>query len=122
MHVRPTRLAIGAGTLAASALFGLCGAIPAALADQDPAANPPNCSAGDLEQVRAGVSAATSVYLFTHPDVNAFFSSLKGLTREQASPQVKAYLAANPQTHDELTAIRQPLTDLKNRCAAAPGA
>lgn len=122
MNVRPTRLAIGAGTLAASALFGLFGAIPTALANQDPAADPPNCTAGDLEQVRAGVSAATSVYLFTHPDVNAFFSSLKGLTREQASPKVKAYLAANPQTRDELTAIRQPLTDLKNRCGAVPGA
>lgn len=122
MHVRSTRLAIGAGALAASALFGLFGAIPTALANEDPAANPPNCTAGDLEQVRAGVSAATSVYLFTHPDVNDFFSSLKGLTREQTVAKVKVYMAQNPQTHDELTAIRQPLLDLKDRCGRAPGA
>lgn len=122
MHVRQTRLAIGAGTLAASALFGLFGATPAALANEDPAANPPNCTAGDLEQVRAGVSAATSAYLFSHPDVNGFYSSLKGLTREQASVKAKAYLAQNPQTRDELAGIRQPMTDLKNRCGQVPGA
>ena len=39
------------------------GASPAALAD------PPNCTAADLAGVAAGVSAATSAYLFTHPEV-----------------------------------------------------
>ena len=116
MHVRPTRLTIGAGTLAASALFGLFGAIPTAFANQDPAADPPNCTTADLEGVRAGVSAATSAYLFTHPDVNNFFTSLEGLTREQTVAKVKAYMSQNPQTHDDLVGIRQPLQDLKSRC------
>jgi hemophore-related protein len=58
--------AIGAG----AALFAL-----AAPALADP---PPNCTAGDRAQVAAGVSAGMSAYLFTHPDINTFFTGLKG--------------------------------------------
>ena len=108
--------ALGAGTIAGAMLFG---AIPSALAD-DPALNPPNCSAADLAGVAAGVSASTSAYLFTHPDVNWFFTSLEGLPRDQVRSQVADYLNKNPQTKSDLTGIRQPLVDLKNRCGAGP--
>lgn len=106
----------GAGAVAGAMLFG---AIPSALAD-DPANNPPNCTAADLAGVASGVSASTSAYLFTHPDVNNFFTSLEGLPREEVKTKVHDYLEANPQTRDELTGVRQPLVDLKNRCGAAP--
>ncbi|BBX89767.1 hemophore-related protein [Mycolicibacterium peregrinum] len=106
----------GAGAVAGAMLFG---AIPSALAD-DPANNPPNCSAADLAGVASGVSASTSAYLFTHPDVNNFFTSLEGLPREEVKTKVHDYLEANPQTKAELTGIRQPLVDLKNRCGEAP--
>ncbi|MUL67438.1 hypothetical protein BOO86_23390 [Mycobacterium sp. CBMA 234] len=99
---------IGAGTIAGSLLFG---AIPSALADA-----PPNCTAADLAGVRAGVDASTSAYLFTHPDVNDFFTSLRGQTKDQAHAKVKAYLDANPQTKAELQGIRQPLKDIRDRC------
>jgi hemophore-related protein len=105
--------AVGAGTLGGAMLFG---AIPSAVAQ--PA--PPNCTAADLAGVAAGVSAATSAYLFTHPDVNWFFTSLEGKPREEIRPQVQTYLDQNPQVKAELTGIRQPLVDLKNRCGAAP--
>jgi hypothetical protein len=72
---------VGAGMVAGALLVGLA---PSAVAA------PPNCTAADLAGVSAGVSAATSAYLFTHPDVNAFFTGLDG--------------------------IRQPLVDLKVRC------
>jgi len=91
-------------------------AAPLAHANEDPAANPPNCSAADMEGVRAGVEAATSAYLFTHPDVNAFFNGLSGLPRIQLGPKLKDYFATHPQTQPELTGIRQPLVDIKNRC------
>jgi hemophore-related protein len=118
---RTTRL-LASGTIIAGGLLGaaLFGGIPSALADQDPGANPPNCTAADLEGVKAGVSAATSAYLFTHPDVNNFVSSLHGLSRAQVSTKMKAYMAANPQVKDDMTGIRQPLVDLKDRCAAPP--
>ncbi|MCW2560441.1 MAG: hypothetical protein JWP55_4405 [Mycobacterium sp.] len=118
---RTTRLlasaSIIAGGLLGAALFG---GIPSAFADQDPGANPPNCSAADLEGVKAGVSAATSAYLFTHPDVNAYISSLGGLSRAQVGTKMKAYMAANPQVKTDMIGIRQPLVDLKDRCAAPP--
>jgi hemophore-related protein len=104
--------AIGTGGIAGAMLFG---ALPSAVAD-DPALNPPNCSAADLAGVASGVSAATSAYLFSHPDVNWFFTSLEGQPRDQIRDDVKTYLDANPQTKADLTGIRQPLVDLKNRC------
>ena len=108
--------ALGAGAFAGAMLFG---AIPSAMAD-DPALNPPNCTAGDLAQVSSGVSAGTSVYLFTHPDVNWFFTSLEGLPRDQVRTEVAKYMDDNPNVKADLTGVRQPLLDLKNRCGAAP--
>ena len=102
----------GAGAVAGAMLFG---AIPSAMADE-----PPNCTAADLAGVASGVSAATSAYLFTHPDVNAFFTGLKGMPRDQVRTKVQAYLDQNPQTKSDLVGIRQPLVDLKNRCGGTP--
>jgi hemophore-related protein len=107
---------VGTGAIAGAMLFG---ALPSAMAD-DPANNPPNCTAADLAGVASGVSASTSAYLFTHPDVNWFFTSLEGLPRDQVRTEVKNYLDQNPQTKADLTGIRQPLVDLKNRCGSAP--
>ena len=108
--------ALGAGALAGAMLFG---AIPSAMAD-DPALNPPNCTAADLAGVASGVSASTSAYLFTHPDVNWFFTSLEGLPRDEVRTEVKTYMDNNPGMKADLTGIRQPLVDLKNRCGSAP--
>jgi heme-binding protein len=120
VSMRTGRRAV-AGALGAGAFTGvmLFGAIPSAMAD-DPALNPPNCTAADLAGVASGVSAATSAYLFTHPDVNWFFTSLEGLPRDEVRTEVKTYLDANPVVKSELTGIRQPLVDLKNRCGSAP--
>jgi heme-binding protein len=108
--------AIGAGAIAGATLFG---ALPAATAD-DPATRPPNCTAADLAGVASGVSASTSAYLFTHPDVNGFFSSLEGLPRDAVRSQTATYLDQNPGVKADLTGIRQPLVDLKTRCGSAP--
>ena len=110
------------GALLAGGLIGttLFGALPSAFANEDPALNPPNCSAADLEGVRAGVDAATSAYLFTHPDYNWFVTSLEGLPKDQVSAQMKDYLNAHPDTKNDITGIRQPLVDLKNRCGGTP--
>jgi hemophore-related protein len=108
--------AVGTGAIAGAMLFG---ALPLAMAD-DPANNPPNCTAADLAGVASGVSASTSAYLFTHPDVNWFFTSLEGLPRDQVRDKVTDYLNQNPQTKADLTGIRQPLVDMKDRCGSAP--
>jgi heme-binding protein len=100
--------AIGAGAIAGAMLFG---GIPSALADP-----PPGCTAADLAGVGASVSGATSVYLFNHPDVNDFFTGLKGRPKSDTRNDVQNYLNANPQAKADLQGIRQPLVDLKNRC------
>src|SRR6478609_9306879 len=103
------RSLIGAGTIAGAMLLG---SVATAAAD------PPNCTAADLAGVMAGVSAGTSSYLFTHPDVNAFFTGLKGKPRDQMSADIEAYFNANPQVRDELQAVRQPAADFRARCEA----
>ena len=79
---------------------------------------PPNCSPADWAGIRAGVAAATSTYLFTHPDVNNFFTGLKGKTREEMRTEITAYADANPQVRDEINAVRQPASDFRDRCNA----
>lgn len=110
-NVSMNRRAI-AGVLAAGAFAGAIVTAPSVLAD------PPNCTAADLAGVAAGVSAATSAYLFTHPEVNAFMTSLKGKPRDEIRTLVQQYMDANPQTAAEIQAIRQPTADLRNRCDA----
>ena len=102
-------------TLGAAAAVGatlLGGAAPAFADDSVP----PNCSAADLAGVLAGASASTSAYLFTHPDVNAFFTSLKGKPREEMREDIETYFAANPQAGADLRGIRQSSMDFRNRC------
>ena len=85
------------------------------------AAPPQNCTAADLAGVNAGVSASTSAYLFTHPAVNDFFTSLHGLSPEEIQPRVDEYFTANPQVGAELKNIRKPLQDIRLRCGDTDG-
>lgn len=105
---RVAGVVLGAGAVA-GALLGTAGSAVAA---------PPNCTAADLAGVSSGVSAATSAYLFTHPDVNAFFTGLEGTPRETLRDQIQQYLDANPQTKAEMSGIRQPLVYFRERCGA----
>lgn len=100
-----------AGALGIAAVTGACLAAAASAS-----AAPPNCTAADLAGVNAGVSAASATYLFTHPDVNAFLTSLSDKPEQQARTELEQYLNANPRIRDELGAVRQPLVDLKARC------
>lgn len=103
------RKLIVAGVVAGAALVGT-----AATA----AADPPNCTAADLAGVMSGVSAGTSTYLFTHPEVNAFFTGLKGKPRDEMRTEIEAYFQANPQVSDELRGVRQAAADFRDRCNA----
>jgi len=96
--------------------IGIAGAVFVGTAGTAAADPPPNCTAADLAGVTAGVSAATSVYLFTHPDVNAFLTGLKDQPKDQIRAQFADYVAANPQLQADLQGIRQPMVDFRNRC------
>jgi len=47
-------------------------------------------------------------------------TSLEGLSRADVAKQVKTYLDDHPDTKADMTGIRQPLTDLRDRCGAPP--
>ncbi len=106
--------AFAAGAVGVAGVVGALLAPAAATAEPPP--RPPNCTAADLAGVASGVAAATSTYLWTHPDVNDFYSNLHGRPQEEVPDAVRTYFDANPQAHADLVGIRQPLTDFRSRC------
>jgi hemophore-related protein len=93
-----------------------------AVAEPGPAVPPPNCTAGDLAVASGTVGTAMGDYLFSHPDVNEFFTGLRGRPNVEIHDAVQTYMDAHPQVESEINGIRQPLTDLRSRCdlAASP--
>lgn len=75
-----------------------------------------DCTAGNLSRIQAGVSNATADYLLANESVNEFFTDLKGMDQEMITEKTNGYLDANPKMKDELSGIRQPLRDFKERC------
>lgn len=123
LHVATRMLTSGiaAGAVSVAMLFAAGGLASANWRADVPDPTPaPNCTAADLAQVAAGVAAATSAYLFTHPDVNGFFTGLKGQSRDEMRDQLQQYMDAHPQTHADLEGIRQPMTDFRSRCQLGP--
>ena len=111
---RPARRAVmgavGAGALAGAMFFGAA----ATAAAQPPF--PPPCTAAELARVMSGVTFITGNYLTDHPDVNDFFTSLKGQPRDQIRDQVQTYLDAHPWVRDDILRIRQPSVEFRDRC------
>ena len=54
--------------------------------------------------------------MFGHPDVNAFFTGLKGQGHDVLRNNAQNYLNTNPQVQADLQGIRQPLGDFKAGC------
>jgi hemophore-related protein len=103
------RLTAAAAVLGAgAALFG-----SVATAAADPA---PGCTAADVTSVETGVAGSLTAYLFSHPDVNSFFTGIQGLPTQDAFSQSRTYFAANPSVKSDIDAIRQPVLELRTRC------
>lgn len=83
-----------------------------------PAPPPPNCTSADLTGTMTGVMASTTAYLYTHPQVNDFFTSLKGQSPDERRAALETFMDANPQVRAELQGIRQPMVDFRARCGA----
>jgi hemophore-related protein len=108
------------GAIGAAAIAGTLPSSAAGIAAADPAPRPPNCSAADVASVAAGVATSLTTYLFTHPDVNEFYTGLQDQPKDQIGSQVQNYFSTNPQEEAELEGIRQPLTDIRQRCQWTP--
>ncbi|WNG86636.1 heme-binding protein [Mycobacterium sp. ITM-2016-00317] len=110
----------GAAMLVGAALLG-SGAVATAQPTPTPAPAPPqNCSVADQSIVLSGVSASLADYMFSHPDVNGFFTSLRGLPPDERRDRVTDYMEKNPQVANELQGVRQPMTDFRARCGLPP--
>ncbi|HXO83794.1 MAG TPA: heme-binding protein [Mycobacterium sp.] len=107
--------AVGAGVIAGTLVSSGTG-----IAAADPTPRPPNCSAADVAGVAASVATSLTTYLFTHPDVNGFYTGLQDQPKDQIGGQVQNYFSNNPQEEAELEGIRQPLTDIRERCNWTP--
>jgi hemophore-related protein len=107
--------AVGAAALAGTLSCAIVGTAAA-----DPPPRPPNCTAADVAAVATGVGAALTTYLFTHPDVNGFYTDLQDQPKDQLRDDVQNYFNANPQEQADLEGIRQPMTDIRQRCQWTP--
>jgi heme-binding protein len=107
--------AIGAGAVTGTLLFATVSTAAA-----DPPPRPPNCTAADVAGVAAGVATALSTYLFTHPDLNGFYTGLQDQPKDELRDDVQNYFNANPQEQADLEGIRQPMTDIRQRCQWTP--
>ena len=117
-EIIPRRGVVGA--IAASAVTGTLLGVTAGTAAADPPPRPPNCTAADVAGVAASVATALSAYLFTHPDVNGFYTDLQDRPKDQLRDDVQNYFNANPQEQADLEGIRQPLSDVRQRCQWTP--
>ncbi|OBG95622.1 hypothetical protein A5697_24045 [Mycobacterium sp. E3251] len=117
-HLIPRRLLVGA--VGTGAVTGTLLCATAATAAADPPPRPPNCTAADVAGVAAGVAAALSSYLFTHPDLNGFYTDLQDRPKDQIRDDVQQYFGANPEEQADLENIRQPMVDVRQRCQWTP--
>ena len=108
------RVVIGA-VVSGALLAGAAGEAAA-----DPPSRPANCSAADVAGVAASVATTLSAYLFTHPDVNGFYTGLEDQPKDQIGADVQNYFSANPQEQADLEGIRQPMADIRERCHWTP--
>jgi len=117
-EIIPHRVVVGA--IGAGVVTGTLLCATAATATADPPPRPPDCTAANVASVAAGVATALSTYLFLHPDVNGFYTGLQDQPKDQIQDQVQNYFNANPQEQADLEGIRQPMTDIRQRCQWTP--
>jgi hemophore-related protein len=74
------------------------------------------CTQSGIATTASSVSASTAAYLAAHPQTNQELTDIAKQPVEQAAKAYQAYFDKNPQTENELQAINQPATDLSTQC------
>ena len=83
-------------------------------------AQPDSCAQSGIATTASSVSASTAAYLAAHPQTNQELSNIATQhPAEQAQKAYQAYFDRNPQVENELQAINQPATDLSTQCGIA---
>ena len=86
-----------------------------------PVANaaPDNCTQSGIATTSSSVSASTAAYLAAHPQTNQELTDIAKQPSDQAEKAYQVYFDRNPQVENELKAINQPVTDLSSQCGIA---
>jgi len=82
-------------------------------------AAPDSCSQSGIATTASSVSASTAAYLAAHPQTNQELTDIAKQGADQAPQAYRAYFDRNPQVEAELQAINQPATDLSTQCGIA---
>ena len=87
-----------------------------------PVANaaPDNCTQSGIATTASSVSASTAAYLAAHPQTNQELTDIAAQhPADQAQKAYQVFFDRNPQIENELQAINQPATDLSIQCGVA---
>lgn len=91
--------------------------IPAANAEPATPTTPgSDCTFSSAATTSSTVSAKMSTYLAAHPETNQDLTEIAKQPLDEAQVAYRAYFADNPQVESELKAINQPAADLVSQC------
>ena len=91
-------------------------AIVMPVAGAEPDNNPSTCTQSGIATTASTVSAGTATYLAAHPQTNQELTDIAKQPVEQAQEAYQVYFDKNPQVENELQAINQPATALSEQC------
>ncbi|RZT25371.1 hemophore-related protein [Mycobacterium sp. BK558] len=94
-------------------------AIIAPVASAQPAPGPapaPDCSASSVAGTVSTAAASEGAYLTANPQTNEALTQISAEPQPQAKQAYMAYFAENPQVEQQLKAIHEPVSALKDRC------
>jgi hemophore-related protein len=77
---------------------------------------PDTCTFSSAASTSSSVSAQMSTYLAAHPETNEDLTEIAKQPMDEAQIAYRAYFADNPQVESELKAINQPAADLVSQC------
>jgi hemophore-related protein len=108
------------GMFAGGLLGGIASAamvLPSASAEPvTPTTPDTTCTFSSAAHTSSTVSAEMSTYLAAHPETNQDLTEIAKQSMEEAQVSYRAYFADNPQVESELKAINQPAADLVSQC------
>jgi heme-binding protein len=78
--------------------------------------NSTECTQSGIATTSSTVSASTATYLAAHPQTNQELTDISKQPVEQAQNAYQVWFEKNPQVENELQAINQPITDLSKQC------
>ncbi|MCV7152321.1 heme-binding protein [Mycolicibacterium pyrenivorans] len=94
-------------------------AIIAPVANAQPAPAPapgPNCSASAVAGTVSAATASEGAYLTANPQTNEALSAISSQPQPEAEVAYRAFFAQNPQVEEQLKAIHQPVSALQTEC------